>query len=484
MISKNVFLAADFKHMDTTCGIESRVLMKNAAECLYHRLQSEKRLEGKISIICGKGNNGGDGYALGELLLCNGADVCVLSVEEAKTNDAIYYMKRYASLGGVFVENIKCALDNCSTIVDCIFGFSFKGEVVEIYKQVVEAINTSNCYVLSADLPSGISADSDSISDCFIKANATAVFSANKIATVSFPAKTACGKIFVEDIGIPSSFFKSPYAFSNGNEFIDYLPYRSPLGYKYTFGTLSALVGSEMMPGAAYLSCLAALQSGVGLVRLFSDASCLKTVSTRLAEPVLSTINDTKDLLSKKHTALLIGCGCGRQYDTIIKELIKSSNVPTVLDADGINCIAGDIQLYKSMQERFIITPHEMEMSRLLNCDVSYVNGHRIECAKRFSDEYDVITVLKGAATIVAEPHGRLYINNTGNSGLSKGGSGDVLSGLTASLIAQGIPLFEAAVIAVYIHGKAADNLESQIGQYAMLPSMLPLEIGKLLDKR
>ncbi len=483
MISKNIYTANDFKTADSSCAIPVKVLMKNAAICLYGRLMSENRLDGNILIVCGKGNNGGDGYALAEILALDNRNVCVYAIEAATTDAAMHYAERYGAIGNIS-DNFDKSLKDCDTIVDCIFGFSFKGDVKDPYKSIIEKINLSNKYVLSVDLPSGLQADSDALTVCHIKATVTSTFTAKKLAVASYPAKKACGKVYIEDIGIPFELLPRPAILCDGKHFIKSLPKRDVCGHKGSFGTLAALVGSEFMPGAAYLSCLSALQSGVGLLRLFSENSCLNAVSMRIAEPVLSTVSSSSDILSKKHTALLIGCGCGRAYDSIITDLVVSAKSPIVLDADGINCIAGNIELYRSMKGRFIVTPHEMEMARLLGCDVSYVSNSRLECARRFSNDHGVITVLKGAATIVAEPNGRVYINETGNSGLAKGGSGDVLAGLIASLVAQGTPLFEASALAVYIHGKAADKLEAEVGQYAMLPSMLPLEIGKILTNR
>ncbi len=484
MISKNIYSSACIKHMDNNCGIPELVLMKNAAECLYNRLLSTNKLTGCIAIICGKGNNGGDGYALGQILVEKSIDVRIYATEPPKTDAAIHYKNLYLNAGGIISENLDAVLYCANVIVDCIFGFSFSGEVIGAYKDAINKINAANCFVLSADLPSGLEADKETLGKCYVQADITSTFSAKKIATSLYPARSACGVVHVEDIGMPQTMFDEPLFLSDGDEFVKFLPVRSPTSHKGSFGTLSALVGCDIMPGAAFLACLAALQSGVGLVRLFSQEKCLDAVSGRLAEPVLSKLESTYDIVSKKCTARLIGCGCGRYYDNIIKELIFSDDIPTVLDADGINCIADNIQLYQSMRGNLIVTPHEMEMARLIKCDVNYVSSNRLHCAKTFSDKYGVITVLKGAATIVSEPMGRIYINSSGNSGLAKGGSGDVLAGLTASLLAQGVPPFEAAVIAVFVHGKAADILEKKVGQYAMLPSMLPLEIGKILAGR
>lgn len=484
MISKHIYLSSDFKKMDNNCGIPELVLMESAAMCLYKRLDFLNRLNGKITIVCGKGNNGGDGYALAHLLISKGISVCVFSTEVPKSSSSIHYMNLYLSEGGYIENDFNTAISYCDTTVDCIFGFSFHGILSDFYKEIINKINSSDCYVLSADIPSGLTADSCCLSIDCINANATSTFTAKKIALACYPSKSVCGDVFIEDIGIPSNIFGNAFALNDGADFLKLLPQRNPCGHKGSFGTLSALVGSEFMPGAAYLASLAALQSGVGLLRLFSDKYCLNTVSTRLAEPVLSEISSHNEILSKKFTALLIGCGCGREYDDIIKELIKTVKVPAVLDADGINCIAGDIEIYKSMKERFVVTPHEMEMARLLQCDIEYIKQNKIQCALQFSKTYGVVTVLKGASTIVASPEGKLYINNTGNSGLAKGGSGDVLAGLISSLLAQGVNAFDAAVIGVYTHGKAGDILEAKLGQYAMLPSMLPLEIGKILADR
>ncbi len=486
MISRNIFLSSDFKAMDFGCGIDGITLMGNAAECIYKRLLALNKLSGKTAIICGKGNNGGDGYALACLLLARGFEICLYTVDEPKTVDAAFYCDRYLACGGEPVSSLDAALNNATTVVDCIFGFSFAGVATGVYKDIIHAVNSSGAYILSADIPSGLVADSDCLTDCYITADATCTFTAKKLALASYPAKQACGEIYIEDIGIPSSIIEAhaPYAFGNGSSYYKHLPHRGHNTHKGSFGTLTALVGSRYMTGAAYLSCSAALHSGVGLLRLCSEDACLSAIASKLAEPILCPITTADDILKLKSTAMLIGCGCGRSYDEIIKELLIKTSIPTVIDADGINCIADDIELYKSVKTDIVITPHEMEMARLLRCDISHVKANRLECARHFASEYNYVTVLKGAATIVASPDGRIYINDSGNNGLSKGGSGDVLAGVLASLLAQKMPAFEAAVLSVFLHGKTGDLLAEKLGSYAMLPSMLPLEIGKLLSDR
>ena len=483
MISENIYLSGQFKKIDESCGIDTDTLMQSAVNALYNTIFSKERTHGKICIVCGKGNNGGDGYALACRLFRKNYNVDICAIEPPASPLAVKYYNEYKNMGGSFCDINNIVVDEQDTIVDCMFGFSFKGEIKGDYAKAVNIINSSQAFVIAADLPSGLCADTDEVKSLAVKADITCTFTAHKCATVSFPAKGLCGEVVVCDIGINTDTTKrfKPYATNNGKQYIKSLPKRNANSHKGCYGPLVALCGNEDMCGAAFLACNAAYRTGTGLVKLYTHKDGILPLKTMMPEVIIKEASDANAMLSEKAKALLIGCGCGRSYDGIITELLTHSNVPTVLDADGINCIAGNIELYKSVSCPLIVTPHPAEMSRLLSLSIEEINSSRIKYAKQFAMQYGFITVLKGSASIVASPDGRLYINSTGNSGLAKGGSGDVLAGIIASLCAQGIEPFESAVLGVYLHGAAADRLLEIKGPYALLPSELAEEAGKIL---
>lgn len=483
MKSSNIYLAEQIRQMDESCGIDSEKLMLSAAKQLYAFLVSENRHKGKICIVCGKGNNGGDGYALAYLLQTHGFFPNVCAIEAPKAPLTIKFCDKYIKAGGTVSDYNIIANGSFDTIIDCMFGFSFKGQLKDKYAKATKMINNSGSYIFAVDLPSGLTADSDALPQLAIKADACCTFTAYKCATASYPAKENCGKVFVADIGIPQEIIEShkPYGYTDGKLFFKNLPIRHENSHKGTYGPLLAVCGNEEMTGAAFLACNAAYRTGTGLVKLYTAKEALNVLRTMMPEAIIKEIPNPEDVLSDKHKALLMGCGCGRSHDEIIIELLKASMVPTVLDADGINCIAGNIELYSSVSCPLIVTPHPGEMARLVGTTIDIINSNRISVAKSFAEKYGVITVLKGCSTVVSAPDGRLYVNQSGNSGLAKGGSGDVLAGIIASLCAQGVEPFNAAVLGVYIHGAAADSLAESKGVYAILPSELAEEAGKIL---
>lgn len=483
MTSNNVYTVNQIKTIESECGIPERTLMYNAANSVVRRLQREKLLQGDdICIVCGSGNNGGDGYAIGCILLESGFRVRIVPVVQPRSALAVEFSDRYVSNGGVLEEDV-AAISSADTIIDCIFGFSFHGSADSVYAKAIELINHSEAFVVSVDLPSGICADSDELTNTYVKADITCTFTFPKLATVSYPAKEACGKVYIDDIGIDGAFFDKHTSDIKvaDNSLLKLLPRRISNSHKGTYGTLLAVCGCSDMCGAAALSCMGALRSGVGLVRLFTDTACAQAMRGNIPEVLTSTDIEALDGALAKATALLIGCGCGRKHDKTIERLLLSATVPTVLDADGINFLAKRIDLYRSITCPIIVTPHPAEMSRLTGLSANEINASRVKCAQSFARKYGFVTVLKGAATVIAAPDGRTCINTTGNSGLSKGGSGDVLAGVIASLSAQSVPPFEAACIGVYLHGSAADKLAEEKGVYAMIPSEIPEVIGKIM---
>ena len=488
---ENVFLSASsVKEADgrtISLGIPAYTLMGNAANEVYGCINNRQINTSSVVILCGRGGNGGDGYALACLMLRDGINVRVVYISPPKNEDSAKYADEYREKGGILLkysenpDGVADEVTNATLVVDALHGVGYAGELKGEELILVELANSSDGFLLAVDIPTGISADGRVSANC-IMADLTVTFSVHKEATISYPALGYCGEVVVADIGIPEEILRSirPKGCIIEEDILNYLPARPPNSNKGTFGTLLALMGSPNMPGAAYLSAMGALRSGVGLLKLTADNETLSILKTRLAEPVF--VPFSKDMLNEqKYSAFLVGCGIGSRYDNCLDEVLKKQNQITIIDADGINYLATHINVLMEMQGEVILTPHPGEMARLIGEDIEYVNRNRIECARAFAMEFCCVLVLKGKNTVVASPNGDVFVNTTGNTSLSKGGSGDVLGGVIASLAAQGITPLKAACIGVYVHGRAADNLKERFGVRGMLPQVLPAEIGRLL---
>lgn len=478
-------------------GISELILMKNAAKSCFEYIYRSISSDDRIVILCGKGNNGGDGYEIARILKKEWFNVTVINVFETPpvTPTAMQVYKDCMECGvqilgfSTWEESIKEA----TVIIDAIFGVGFYGEIDkngEIGK-MLDFCNCKNAKRIAIDTPSGINSADGRVDGIAFMADFTVTMAYVKTGMLSYPAREYCGEIKVADIGYPNELCESieKDALIPDDEYVySVLPKRHADSHKGTYGRLLMYCGSRNMTGAAILSANAALRSGAGLVNIARDENTIRILQSHLVEPVFSVISD-KDKeremlsLSEKASAILIGCGMGTLDDDkkVLFSLIKNASCNIIIDADGINCLGMNKLILKEAKQTPVLTPHPLEFARLIGTDAENVQKNRINLARDFAKEYGCVIVLKGAATVIASPDGRLCINTTGNPGLSKGGSGDVLAGLISSFCAQGISPFDSAALAVYIHGKAADILAERISEYGLLPSDLPMEIAKLL---
>lgn len=478
-------------------GISELCLMKKAAKSCFEYIYSDLCASDKILILCGKGNNGGDGYEIARILKKEWFDVSVVNVfdcapvtETAKTvyNDCINCgVNIYPS------DSWRKLAQKATVIIDAVFGVGFYGKIEgdsEIGK-MLDFCNQTDAKRIAIDTPSGINSKDGRTCGVAFKADTTITMAYIKTGMLSYPAKEYCGEIRIADIGYPEELHNEipKDALVPDDEYVSaVLPKRKANTHKGTYGRLLMYCGSENMTGAAILSANAALRSGAGLVNIARDEKTVKILQNHLTEPVFSYISDEnkcKEVLSlcEKASAVLIGCGMGRAESdkNVLFSLIKNAKCNLIIDADGINCLSGNTLILKEADKTPVITPHPLEFARLIGKSADEVQSDRINLAKDFAKEHCCVVVLKGASTVIASHDGRLAVNTTGNSGLSKGGSGDVLAGLIASFCAQGISAFDSAVLGVYLHGKAADILKEKISEYGLLPSDLPMEIAKLL---
>jgi len=475
------------------CGIKGLSLMENAG-CAVSKNAKEMlaEIEGKnrsVLIVCGKGNNGGDGFVAARHLL-NSKHVKDIDVKvallgnikdikgDAKTNfDIIKEMG--ADIFEISeleqLQKAKHVFFRAGLVIDAIFGTGLRSTVRGVALEVIKFINMlKSNKVLSVDLPSGLYEGFDEKRDVCIQADRTVTFGLPKKELLIYPGIRFTGKLITQDIGLPKKLLTDPKLKLNltiHSELSSLVPKRSLNSHKGTFGHVFIIAGSRGLTGAAALASLGALYSGTGLVTLGIPESLNSIMEMKLTEVMTKPLAETTDgSLSKKAKkeildfssrvdAIAIGPGISKNPETssLIRELIESLEKPVVIDADGINALAGHVSMLKKRRYSTIITPHPGEMAGLIERDVSEVTSDRIDIAEKFAITYKTITLLKGARTIIADERGNVYINPTGNPALAIGGTGDVLTGLISGLIAQGLSGLDAAKLGAYLHGLAAD---------------------------
>ena len=449
-------------------------LMKTAGDKVFEIIKNNYNLsDKKIAVVCGNGNNGGDGFVIAQNLRDNGYDVTVITpLGEPKTDTAKFY---YNKLCGIKIT--QTFEDNYGIIIDALFGIGLNRELGKEIICLIEKINFADALRISVDIPSGINCDNGKILAGCINADLTVTFIALKPCFMLPPATDYCGKVTVADIGItPKDFIFETIEEPKPIK-------RKHNSHKGTFGTAVLFCGSYGMLGAAILSAKSCLRSGVGIAKCVLCKSIYKPFTVSVPEavcvPVRQTLNGSLSSninikkITEKATAILFGCGVKNTKSTekLLKKLILNTNIPLIIDADGINVLSRNIELLKKANAPIILTPHPAEMARLCKKTAAEVEADRVNTAINFAKKYNCYLVLKGANTIVCTPDSEVFFNMNGNPGLATGGSGDVLAGIIVSKIAQGIPICEALKSAVYIHGNAAEQKTKILGEEALLPS-------------
>ncbi len=506
--------AAQMREIDRTVIEQYRVpeliLMENAGiQAMLLLEQFAGRRARRICIFCGKGNNGGDGFVLARQLHVRGYDpaVYLLAARESLKGSAKINMEAYAAMDGRILECVneadllkhEPAIRHAEVLVDAILGTGFGGELKGIYKTAVEAINGWKRFCLALDIPSGLDADKGITQPLYVHADATVTFGLPKVGMMSYPATGAVGALHIANINFPQKLLDdSPFeawlpddAWARAT-----LPPRPEHAHKGTYGHAVIVGGNEGMEGAATLAALAALKIGAGLSTAAArlplsrqlELGALEVMSLPLSERLGDMANAGKILdFTENKSVLLLGPGMGRgtELETLAEKIVAGCTVPLIIDADGLNNIAPKKELLKQRTAPTIVTPHPGEMARLIGTTAEAVNADRLNCAKRFAREFSCVTVLKGARTIIAAPDGTAFINPTGNQNLASGGTGDVLGGMIAGFIAQRLTPLNAAVLGVYLHGRAADNYTAEHDPYSLTASSLlaalPSAIGQIV---
>jgi len=496
-----IVTAAQMQALDRQAITEARIpsltLMERAGAGVATALtQAFGPLQGKrVTVCCGKGNNGGDGFVVARLLKRQRVrvQVLLLAKPESLAGDARVMCRRFVRLAGTSAvqaspsaERIRTLLGNSQLIVDALLGTGLSAPVTGPYRTAIEAINDSGVPVTSVDLPSGIHADTGAILGAAVRATLTVTFAQPKLGLYLGAGIDHVGTVRITDIGIPPSFAESVdsrVSLLTLQETGRLLPPRFASSHKGTYGHAAIIAGSVGKTGAAAMAARAALRIGTGLVTVATPSSVNDTLEAKLLEAMTVPMPETKArtlarsgldrLLSfvQARSAVALGPGLSTHPETVdlIQALVPRLEKPSVLDADALNALAGRTTLLTECKVPPILTPHPGEMARLEEEATPHsVNEDRIGTAARFAQRRGVLLVLKGARTVVAHPNGSVAICPTGNPGMATAGTGDVLTGMLVGLLAQGLSAWDAACAGTYLHGLAGDLAAAEIGQAGM----------------
>ena len=518
--------AAQMQHVDRITteryGVPSLTLMENAGHGVVDFL--EQRFSPldtqKITILCGRGNNGGDGMVVARLLREKGLQPRVLLLGDPShlsADAAVNYERLTQSGTSEIVQNIEAwrrvreQFSGASLVIDAILGTGLSKPLEGFLLEVVKDIPTvfPNARVVAVDLPTGLMADQGELIGECVRADASVTFTAPKPAHVFPPACEWVGEWAVKPIGTPTEALENNPDFTlnllQPEELGWLVRRRKPDAHKGNFGHVLVIGGSAGKTGAATMAAKAALRAGAGLVTVATAKSALPIIASQSMEIMTEPLPETDsgeislrsldgrffDDLVEGKSVLAVGPGLGRHPETFefVRAVVSKYDVPMVIDADGLNALAGHTDILRTDQRVRVLTPHPGEMARLAGHKTSEVTAHRLDLAREFAAHHGVQLVLKGFRTLTASPGGQVWVNLTGNPGMATGGSGDVLTGVTASLLAQhkDRPAAEVTAAAVYLHGLAGDIAADEIGEASMIAGdiieALPEAFQELKDR-
>lgn len=505
--------AQEIKNIDRRAirefGIPGSVLMESAAAAVLAEM--ERFFDGlagvRVGIICGKGNNGGDGLALARRLRVRGVPVRVALLSpfasvsgDAKLNLTILRRMdvdlRQRADSNALAELIEWS----DVIVDAMLGVGFSGRLSGIYAEAAKMINSSGRPVVAVDVPTGVNADTGDVAGAAVQADLTVTMVLPKRGLFLFPGASYTGEVRVADIGIPAEIVERENIAVN---LLDRALISGELGarkadaHKGNFGHLLVIAGSLGKAGAAVMAVKGALRAGVGLVTAAVPMGLVPIVQQHVFEsmcfPAVESIDGTLGIGAEEElvkaanalSACAIGPGLTTHYETVqtVRDLVQRIVVPTVIDADGLNALAGSTDILKQRKAPTVITPHPGEMAKLLGVSSADVQRDRIFAASDFAERCSVTVVLKGAGTVIADPSGETFVNTTGNPGMATAGTGDVLAGMIGSFMAQGFGPTMAACLGVYLHGYAGDLAAREKGQAGMIAGDIIDNIPKAIKE-
>jgi len=494
-----------------TYRIPGMILMENAgkgaAEAISDAFPDLQKK--KIAIIAGKGNNGGDGFVIARYLLNQGVSVRVYLLTDpkglrgdAETNYNIFQRMKGEILSVASSKDyvkVKKDLEKFDILVDGIFGTGLDAEVRGYYREVIDHLNTLQKPVVAIDIPSGLDANTGKPLGTAIRAFLTITFGLPKVGHLIPPGLGYVGKVKVIDIGIPRRLLeeeKIPTYLLEKEQIQRWLSIpRNPDTHKGDYGHLLVIAGSVGKTGAAAMACQAALRMGAGLVTLAIPKSLNGIMEMKLTEvmtePLPETPKQTLSLrafsalvrLCENKRAVIIGPGLGtfKETQSLVLKLVKTLNLPIILDADGLTALATQPKILPITNRSLILTPHPGEMARLIRSNVKEVLEDRIGLSRKFSQSQHVHLILKGHPTLISTPQGEVFVNPTGNPGMASGGTGDVLTGMIGGLVCQGFDILPSLQIAVYLHGMAGDEGAREKGEKSLIATDIIEKIPSLL---
>jgi NAD(P)H-hydrate epimerase len=475
-------------------GIPSMVLMERAALQTLAVMKERSLNLSHTLIVCGSGNNGGDGFALARLLLECGHRVTVFFVGNfsSMTTECKHQYEIAKKCKVHMVTTTEP--EEYTTIVDAIFGVGLSRQITGVYADVIDGLNAYDADKVAIDIPSGVCATTGAVLGTAFRADVTVTFAYEKLGLCFFPGAEYAGDIKVVPIGI----WRKPTKEScdvcytlERKDLVDYLPPRKANSHKGTYGRILMITGSKGMSGAAYLSAKAAYASGAGLVWIYTEESNRAILQQLLPEAIVYGYNQPSTSLTQlqtwmsQATTICIGCGLGRsdQASQLVEYVLTHATVPCVVDADALFVLGNHPALLRKARVPVILTPHMKEMAQLLSCSVEKVQSHRMECIQHWTQDVKVVCVLKDARTYVMQQGHAPFLNTAGNQAMAKAGSGDVLAGVISALLAQGALPYEAAVAGVLLHACAGDVARSEKGSYSVFAQDLISGIGSCLKE-
>ncbi len=497
------------EHTINILDVPGIILMENAGRHSYEYISQflvNHNLKGTIILFCGKGNNGGDGYVIARHLFNNGYDAHIYAIgdpQELKGDAKINYQicKNYKiPLTVITSSDHLPQKDSPVLIIDALLGTGLKGNAIGLMEDVINHINLLSVPVISIDIPSGLNGNSPAIPGSTITADLTITMALPKRAHLFYPAKKRVGKLEIADISMPVYLKEDPELNLNLVEYSDLsFPHLAEDDHKYTAGKLFVLAGSPGMTGAASLVANAALRTGVGLLNIGIPKSLNHILEVKVTEGLTIPLPETnKGNVAESSLpqleeriqwadAVIIGPGCGREEETLLVlnkciDFCLSQNKPVLIDADALFALASDSELALKLSEKVVLTPHHGEFLRLTSFKKSDLQNQPWQCLNMYLTNKNFVLNLKGAPSMVGTPDGKIFINPTGNPGLAKGGSGDVLAGIIGGLMARGLDPATSAITGNFIHGEAADILLDIYGTTSLLPSDLIEILPELLD--
>ena len=491
-----------------TIGVPSLVLMERAALKVAQAAESLWEKGDTIWAVCGTGNNGADGVAAARMLHLKGYPVRVFLVgnPDKGTEEFRTQLKIAGNVGLFTLPWQEGEKEECGLLIDAVFGVGLSRPVEGEYRQCIKMLEAKSIRrTVAVDVPSGIHGDTGTVMGIALRADLTVTFGWEKTGTALYPGREYAGRVEVADIGFPGQALEAvkeaegtaagDFAVTYSDDDLKRIPRRPAYSNKGTFGKVLIVAGSKNMCGAAYLSALSAYRTGAGLVKMLTVEENRQILQERLPEAIIATYTPDQLMEGRDEFRKMIeaqmewadvvvlgpGLGNGPYVEYLVEDILTSAFVPVIIDADGLNAIAGHPYLTSYYTENIIVTPHLGEMARLTGEGIDQIKENLAATALEYAGRYGLTCVLKDAATVTAGRDGNLYINSSGNSAMAKAGSGDVLTGIIAGLIAIGMEEEEAACLGVYLHGRAGDAAASKSGAHSLLASELADAVGSVM---